>query len=292
MKTPAANYKKDIKRFNELAQMLKAPQKVKRKDPDTYKAYEDEHDELKEKLEDYDYDAEYKMKKKMKKLEKEEAKEKAKKFEKKQKEDLINATDEYLETFNLKRPDIDDDDQIKKAERLFESDLKEVKEETTITTKADGTEIVEVKKKLVKPEIYMQEPRYTKNQLRHKKFYEGKESREDLSEEVKAILDKRVKSAGLPPAKFVGKAGGKRKILCCPHCDGEMIATGVKATTADNTRQKTPAMKAWHDLIKAVGEMPEHKGKKRPELMPIASALKEKHGGSVNAISAMFQGEV
>lgn len=287
MKTPAANYKKDIKRFNELAVMLKAPQKIKRKDPDTYKAYEDEYEELKEKLDDHDYDAEFKMKLKAKKEEKEKKKEKAEKFEKKAKEELMNASDEYLKDFNLKRPNLEEDDQIKRAERLYEDEVKEVKEETTITTKPDGTEIVEVKKKLVKPEIYMQEPRYTKNQLRHRKFYEGKESREDLSEEVKAILDRRVKSSGIPPAKFVGKAGGKRKILCCPHCDGEMIATGVKATTADNTRAKTPAMKAWHDLIKAVGNMPEHKGKKRPEIMPIASALKEKHGGSVNAISAL-----
>ena len=324
MKYSPKNYKQDIKRFNELALLLKSKKK-NIKDPVNKKIFEkaeNEYESLENKLKK-DYDKKHeeeKFKKEQEEIREESvkaAKEHARRLPVYDRDGkLIDGDPTYTKgSISLKKrdPDVEKkiaelenetEDDIARAERLYEGDLKEVKEETTITTKADGTEIVEVKKKLVKPEIYMQEPRYTKNQLRHKKFYEGKESREDLSEEVKAILmgkavpsaakdvDKRVKSAGLPPAKFVGKAGGKRKILCCPHCDGEMIATGVKATTADNTRQKTPAMKAWHDLIKAVGEMPEHKGKKRPELMPIASALKEKHGGSVNAISAMFQGEV
>jgi len=296
MKYSPSNYKKDLKRFNELALLLKVKQKDKKapKNKKLFQKVEQEYQELSEKLQK-DYDEKHK-----KELHKLEQKEKAEKsvaaaiqhtietpiYDHKGK--LVSGVDKEAEEKakidkavmeKIKEIEKLQDDDIERAEKLYEDELKEIKEETIITTNPDGSKTVEVKKKIVKPDIYMQEPRYTKNQLRHRKFYEGKEEREDLSETVKEIFDKRVKSAGIPPAKFVGKAGGKRKILACPHCDGEMIATGVKATTTDNTRAKTPAMTSWHALVKAVGEMPEHKGMKRPLIMPIASAIKKHYDG-------------
>ena len=161
MKYSPANYKKDIKRFNELALLLKAKKKDKNapKNKPIFQKAEEKYNELEEKLKK-DYPE--KHKRELFKMEQDKIREEsvaaAKEYARKYPiydrdgnlvdgEIVIKPVDkETLEKIAAIEKSEEDDD-ILRAERLFNEDLKEVKEETTITTKADGTKTIEVKKK-------------------------------------------------------------------------------------------------------------------------------------------------
>jgi hypothetical protein len=116
---------------------------------------------------------------------------------------------------------------------------------------------------------------YAKNAERHKKYIEPKAPRQDLSEAVKDIIKKTEDQGAFKMAVFQGFAGGKRKILQCPHCEKSMIASGVKLKrNIDPDRPKTGSQQDWFQFVNAVGSLPEFKGKKRSIVMKAASKLK------------------
>jgi hypothetical protein len=131
------------------------------------------------------------------------------------------------------------------------------------------------------------EPKYSSNQIRHKKFHEVKEAREDLSKDVKAIINKLQNEGEYKLATYHGRAGAGRKLLKCPHCEGVMLATGVKLKREVNPdRPKTQGQREWLDYVKQVSLIPEYKGLARSKVLKAASELRGK-GISISDLSQL-----
>jgi hypothetical protein len=134
------------------------------------------------------------------------------------------------------------------------------------------------------------EPKYSSNQIRHKKYHEVKEAREDLSKDVKAIINKLQNEGEYKLATYHGRAGAGRKLLKCPHCEGVMLATGVKLKREVNPdRPKTQGQREWLDYVKQVSLIPEYKGLARSKVLKAASELRGK-GISISDLSARNRG--
>jgi hypothetical protein len=116
---------------------------------------------------------------------------------------------------------------------------------------------------------------YSENELRHAKYKEIKEAREDLSEQVKEVINKLQDVGEYKLATYQGRAGGGRKLLGCPHCKGVMLAAGIKLKRdVDPNKPKTQNQREWQDYVKAVSQIPAYKGIVRSKIMKAASALR------------------
>lgn len=250
-------YKRDIARFNELTALLQHPTKnfgKKSGSKITAKEARGELQDLEWRIDEYKDE---------------------KKLEKSRVPDIdIDDIPDIIEELNL-HPNKNlsneekaiiakmGENEIKKLDKLqkaIEDQSKVIEQEIKITTNAKGDREIEIKKTSQTEENLLSSPKHTKNQLRHRKFYEPEENREDLSEDLKSKLKNAI---------MIGKAGGSRKIIQCPHCEGKMLAAGVRA--AGVKKEQSSAQKAWLDHIKKIAALPEHKGLPRPKVVKIAA---------------------
>lgn len=270
MSYTAKQYKKDLEKFKELSLMLKAPKKVQnaKENKEKYDKIRYKHEVLEEKL-SKDYDAERKLeKKRLKEAELEEGEEP---------EDIVDPFLRSQAEIN-KEAAIKYKNYIKQLELAnnIKEDLDEgvIEKEVKIETKPDGSKVVEIKETKEKSDAFMKDPKYSANQYRHVKFHEPKHEREDISDVAKELIGKHTKKKDYKIATIVGRAGGKRKVLKCPHCENVMIATGIKEIP-QKKRELSDKTKEWHDYIKRVAKMDEYKDVARPKVMGIASELRK-----------------
>jgi len=177
---------------------------------------------------------------------------------KKDTKDLTNK--EKSELANIEEKEIK---KIEKLEKAIEDQTQIIEQEIKITTNDKGEKEVEIKKKTRKAEDSEDDElpplKYGKDKDRHKKLYEPDDERQEISSEYKTKLKNAI---------MIGKAGGARKIIECPHCEGRMLAAGVRAVASK--REQTAGQKAWQDYIKMVASKPENKGMKRSEIVKLA----------------------
>lgn len=295
-----AQYKKDIARFNELKALLKHPTKNfgKRSGSTiTKKQAREEVDELEYIIDKYK-NADFKQLEKNKKVLEADEKlfEEIKKFDnvadfsiKKNKEGdvVIKPTikpildDKQIaklsneEKSELKKLEETNEKKIKKLEKVIEDQTKVIEQEIKISTNDKGEKEIDIKKKVRAVEDsdeeddYDGEVKYGKDKKRHKKFYVPDEQRPDVSSEYKMKLKNAV---------MIGKAGGQRKILECPHCKGQMWATSVRSS-AGGKRERTDKQKRWLEHITETGKRPEYIGLRRPDIVKAASKTWDKEKG-------------
>lgn len=276
------DYEKDLSRFRELTKLLKHPTKNFGKKSGSLisiKEAKNEYSELEEKLHDDEgnlkqsYENEIKNKKI---LDDEEAllneikkyKDVTKYVIKKEGDKVLVKPTSNEDRAILKNIEDKELKKIDKIEKALEDQSKIIEQEIKITTNDKGEKEIEIKKTTQNEKNIIDSPKYTRNQLVHRKFHEPEDSREDISEEYKVKLKNAI---------MIGKAGGARKILECPHCSGQMLAASVKSVK----REKGPSdnTKKWLNFVAEVGQHKDIKGMTRPQILKIASALKKRFEG-------------
>lgn len=289
MSYPKAEYKADFKRYHELAKAFKEGERFGKKSKlgvtkiDAKKELSKLEDKLLDNSGDIkkykDFVNEEKYEKVMEKTNKA-----LKELVEKQ-EDIVvpevkinldkpklkNLTNE--EKSELKKQDDSNIAKIKKLEKAIEDQTKIIDQEIKVTTNEKGEQEIEIKKKSRKldrdedssDEELPDEWEYGKDKKRHKKFNEPDEHREDVSEEYKLKLKNAI---------MIGKAGGSRKILECPHCSKRMLAAGVKAVAGK--KEQSAKQKAWLQHIVDTGKRPECAGLTRPKIVKIAGTCWDK----------------
>ena len=103
----------------------------------------------------------------------------------------------------------------------------------------------------------------------------GTEAREDLSSKVKKLVKDLATEGDYRFGVFVGNAGGKRKIIKCPHCNQDMVVAGIKTERAKPPREMTQNQLDWHDFVRYVSKLPEYGGKTQKDRLKIASKLRK-----------------
>jgi len=104
----------------------------------------------------------------------------------------------------------------------------------------------------------------------------GEEVRDDLSNKVRNLIKELSKEGDYRFGVFVGNAGGKRKLIQCPHCNEKMVVAGVKANRTHKAGEPTQNQKDWMEYVRLVGLMPDNTTKGRKKHMKLASELKKK----------------
>lgn len=108
------------------------------------------------------------------------------------------------------------------------------------------------------------------------------ESKIDLSDEVKLIVNKYGKEGDYRFATFVGNVGGvsSRKIMECPNCKEKFLVSRGFNKTAGKVDRRAGARSnkqlAWIDFLNELGKTELVKGKSRGEIMKIGSELRKK----------------
>lgn len=102
----------------------------------------------------------------------------------------------------------------------------------------------------------------------------GQDVRQDVSDKVKNLVKELSKEGDYRFGVFVGNAGGKRKIIKCPHCEKDMVVAGIKAERKKSTKPASEKQKEWMEFVKLVGQIPENASKSRKEHMKIGKKLR------------------
>lgn len=103
----------------------------------------------------------------------------------------------------------------------------------------------------------------------------GVEVRQDVSDKVRDLVKELSKEGDYRFGVFVGNAGGKRKLIECPHCKERMVVAGIKAERKKSEKPATAKQKEWMSYVKMVGDLPENAGSSRKQHMKMASKLKK-----------------
>lgn len=103
----------------------------------------------------------------------------------------------------------------------------------------------------------------------------GVEVRQDVSDKVRDLVKELSKEGDYRFGVFVGNAGGKRKLIECPHCKEKMVVAGIKAERKKSEKPATEKQKEWMNYVKMVGSLPDNFGTSRKQHMQMASKLKK-----------------
>lgn len=102
----------------------------------------------------------------------------------------------------------------------------------------------------------------------------SKEVREDVSDKVRDLVKEIAKEGDYRFGVFVGNAGGKRKLIQCPHCEKKMVVAGIKGERKKSDKPPSQKQKDWMEFVKIVGKLPENQGRSRTEHMKMGKKLK------------------
>lgn len=105
---------------------------------------------------------------------------------------------------------------------------------------------------------------------------ESTEIREDVSDKVKKLVHEIAKEGDYRFGVFVGNAGGKRKLIECPHCKSRMVVAGIKPKKVKKERKLTENQLEWQELIKTVRKLPQYADIGSVNHLKVAGELKRK----------------